>query len=323
MKRKNLRVLFYACGLLLIVVGVFLFYSMEVALEQNDLIESAEASNNFAGGSNVDSGSLLSTKANKEMAGVDTVEVSGCVEQYTISQLSEKSTLVVYGEVTYIHEPILVKSAAGNVSVHTDVDITPEQVFRGEAEETITLRLPGGLIEREYVEYLDAPELQLHQSYLFFLYRSDKGNGVYTRGGQYYLTGMSQGVFLPDSQKFSAELKFLNCYMDTLSVVKQQNVESLDEILAEDAIFSAEELTAMYEVLNKSVPVDENKSYREAQENIRSNLENGVITREAYEEDMANLEQYAEEITPEEAEEIARQNEAEKEKLRQLLSQEE
>ena len=284
MKRKSRRILLSVCGVLFVLAGIFLLADLNKPAGQDISTES-------------EGGSLLSTKEGITRSDGH-VEVNFLADRYTAEERAEQTTLVVYGEVVYIHQPVVVLSADGRMGVVTDVDIIPEKVYRGECGEEITLRLSGGVLEGKMFDGQLSPELLLHEKYLFFLYRSDKGMGVYAKGEQYYLAGPEQGVFVPDEEGTA----FVNFWNES---------------------FTAEELTALFERVNETIPVDENKRYREAQENIRGNLENGVITREAYEEDMANLERYAEEITPEEAEEIARQNEAEKEKLRQMLSQEE
>lgn len=137
--------------------------------------------------------SLTRTKPDFLDEDVKVITTHGTTMTRTISELAERSTLVLMGEVAEIHEPIVIKSAQGARSVHTDVEIAVSEIFRGKAEDSITLRLPGGLLGDEYYTNTDVPNLNLHENYVFFLYRSNKGCGVYTNGGQYYLTGVGQG----------------------------------------------------------------------------------------------------------------------------------
>ena len=261
-------------------------------------------------------GSLCSTKADRLPEGTETVLMNGPVEPYDMEALSEKSTLVVCGTVSFIREPILVKSSEGAVSVHTDVEILPEQIFRGEAEEKIVLRLPGGLFDGKYYDYPDAPELRLNEKYLFFLFRSAKGFGIYTKGGQYYLRGLSQGVFHLTSNE--TESLFVN---STAQLQKGAGIsEDLQATPAGEAVFTAEKLKLFCDTLNRTHPYDETDVAEERLKIYEENWRGGVITRKAYEKDVADQDNYAVEITLEELKESERQATSEKNELRRHLS---
>lgn len=265
----------------------------------------------------IPAGSLCSTKADRLPEGTETVLMNGLVEPYDMEALSEKSTLVVCGTVSFIREPILVKSSEGAVSVHTDVEILPEQIFRGEAEEKIVLRLPGGLFDRKYYDYPDAPELRLNEKYLFFLFRSAKGFGIYTEGGQYYLRGLSQGVFHLASNE--TESLFVN---STAQLQKGARIsEDLQATPAGKAVFTAEKMKLFCDALNRTHPYDETDVAEERLKTYEENWRGGVITRKAYEKDVADQDNYAVEITLEELKESERQAEAEKNELRRHLSE--
>ncbi len=271
----------------------------------------------------VPAGFLRSTKEGKTSSG--SALSCGLVQQYSISQLSEESTLVVYGRVSYIHESVLVKRADGEVVPYTDVEIEAEEVFRGEAEEKVMLRLPGGMKNGEYVEAAGTPELLLGQSYLFFLYRSEKGLGVYAEGDQYYLTtGTGQGLFVPvireASDPASESPVFQSCKAP--EGMEREPEAFLEDTLAQNAVFSAGELKELCAECNENHPVDENRLYGETLEAYDANLESGFFSQEEYDRLLSLLDTYAEEITPEEAEEWEAENEAKKEELRKRLEEE-
>lgn len=265
----------------------------------------------------VPAGSLCSTKTDRLPEGSQTVLMNGLVEPYDMETLSEKSTLVVCGTVSYIHAPILVKSSEGAVSVHTDVEILPEQVFRGDASEKIVLRLPGGLFDGKYYDYSDVPELRLNEKYLFFLFRSAKGFGIYTEGGQYYLRGLSQGVFHLASNE--TESLFVN---SAAQLQKGAGIsEDLQAAPAGEAVFTAEKLKLFCDMLNRTHPYDETDVAEERLKTYEENWRGGVITRKAYEKDVADQDNYAVELTLDEWKELKRNSEAEKNELRRHLSE--
>lgn len=260
----------------------------------------------------VPAGSLLSTKAYDLPEDTELVVTNGIVAAGTMEELTKRSTLVVSGTVSYIHEPVYVKSSEGAISIDTDVDIVPEQVFRGEAEEKITIRIPGGYIDGTYYEHPSVPELLLNQKYLFFLYRSSKGLGIYTDGGQYYLRGMSGGVFVPNSNKTDA--LFVNS--TAVPAKKAKESENLTETLANDGVFSQETLTTLCDRLNRESPYDETDVAEEALKAYEGNWKGGVITKAGYEELLSTVDAFATEITEEEAKAPDPKVEAEKARLR-------
>lgn len=277
------------------------------------LLQGRAAEDGIFASSTASSTGCRSTKVRELPKGTDTVVMSGITEQYSLETLSEQSTLVLYGTVSSIQEPILVKSAFGAVSVYTDVEITPKEIYRGEAKEKVTLRLPGGLMNGEYYDYPDIPELEINGDYLFYLYHSSKGCGVYTKGDEYYLTGMGQSVFFPT--KAAENLLFYNnarSSKEKATKVTDQPMKSA----ASDAVLSQSKLEALYLDFNQSHPVDEEYFAKESQEAYEANLKSGFMTQEEYETYIAAIDQYATEITVEELRELEQENEAQKEELR-------
>lgn len=260
----------------------------------------------------VPAGSLLSTKVYDLPEDTKLVVTNGIVAAGTMEEMIKRSTLVVSGTVSYIHEPVYVESAQGALFIDTDVDIVPEQVFRGEAEEKITIRIPGGYIDGTYYEHPSVPELLLNQKYLFFLYRSSKGLGIYTDGGQYYLRGLSGGVFVPNSDK--KEALFANSA--AVPAKKAKESENLTETLATDGVFSQETLTTLCDRLNRESPYDETDVAEETMKAYEGNWKGGVITKAGKVDLLTFAESFAHEITEEEAKAPDPKAEAEKARLR-------
>lgn len=90
-----------------------------------------------------------------------------------------------------------------------------------------------------------------------------------------------------------------------------------------EAVLPLNTLEKVYPEFNKSYPVKESRIYQETLEAYKANLESGFLSQEEYEYYLSVIDVYAEEITPEEAEEIAAKNETQKEELRKQLAEEE
>lgn len=272
-----------------------------------------------------------STKLSTLPEGTITSTVSGVVESYDFSRLSSRSSLIVYGRVSKIHDAILLQDSYGAVSIHTDVEIVPETVLRGTADNTVTLRLPGGLAAGQYKEYSEAPELFLDSRYLFFLYQPGMGSGVNEKGDYYYLTGMYQGVFseAPDRiQKLTAaslkresgDVILCNSARGS-SLQSPQAICGIDkEISSVEAVLSLKTLEELFPSFNRENPIDKDIFRREAEDAYETNLENGIISQAEYEELLSQLDQYAKQVTPEQALTLQQETESEKDRLRGLVS---
>lgn len=262
----------------------------------------------------VSSDSLLSTKAEPTGNSVTMVSVSSAVQEYSLQSLSEFSSLIAYGKVTYIGKSFLLQNAYGGTSSYMDVEIKPEHVFRGTADETFTLRVSGGLAGNSYTNYEEEPELKLGESYLFYLYKPGYGGGVNGPGDYYYLVGLSQGVYVPvlgDKTNGSEnDIMFVNCENAEEASASQRavqnlsSVNSMEELLNKDLspLNTALSLSGMekaYPAFNKRFPVDEGRYRREVTEAWESNLKQGTITQEEYDSYFANLDVYADEVTEE------------------------
>lgn len=279
-------------------------------------------------------GVKTSTKEKNLPENVSVTTASGILAPYDFAKLSSHSALIVYGRVSKIHDSILLKDSYGGVSTHTDVEIEPQQVFRGEAEDKITLRLSGGLVDGRYTEYPEQPELLLDGEYLFFLRQPDCGAGVYAKGDYYYLTGVSQGVFCAvEKQEEKAAAAWKDgeddlIFVNSRSSLPVRQLKGMDEaqdiaswqVPASEAVLSLHTLERLYPAFNKEHPVGETGERQESLEAYQGNLENGMITQEEYDELVASLDEYAEEITPEQAEELEKENQAEKDRLKELVN---
>lgn len=265
----------------------------------------------------VPEGSLRSVKSYEVPENASTQQMQGIIVTHGMTSLCKESTLVVSGTVSYIHEPILVRNYLGAVSAHIDVEVSVNRVYRGEADgETIVLRLPGGPYRNYNYVYRDVPDLTFGQEYLFFLYRSAKGFGTYTKGGQYYLRGMSEGVFLP-YENDGGTVRFQNCAAEEHRPRAPEPVESFRTAQAWEAEFSEEELEDFCNELNRTCPFDEYKFAEQRLETYKSNWKNGVFNKAGYEENLASVDKYAVEITEEELRELEEESAAEKEYVRE------
>ncbi len=282
--------------------------------------------------------SLLSTKMESLPDDTEIITAEGVSVEENLFEVSERSSLILYGRVSHISEPILLRTVYDSVSVHTDVEITPEKVFRGEADKTVTVRLSGGLVGKEYIEYQDEPELCLGKEYLLFLQQPDRGYGVNGPGEYYILTSLWRSVFaaLPESQQKIAALSapqekqsdvFLANSSKALPTENFVIVDQWEDIVkglsVSEAVLPLNTLEKVYPEFNKSYPVKEGRIYQETLEAYKANLESGFLSQEEYEYYLSVIDVYAEEITPEEAEEIAAKNETQKEELRKQLAEEE
>lgn len=282
--------------------------------------------------------SLLSTKMESLPPDTELITAEGVSVEENLFEISENSSLILYGKVSYIHEPVLLKTVYDSVSVYTDVEIMPEKVFRGEADKAVTVRLSGGLVGKEYIEYQDEPELCLGKEYLLFLQKPDRGYGINGSGEYYTLTSLWRSAFaaLPQSlqktvavsaSKEEQQEVFLANSSETLSAQDFEIVNELEDIVkgisVSRAVFSLNALEKMYPEFNKSYPVKEDRVYQETMEAYEANLANGFISQEEYDYYLSVIDTYAEEITLEEAKELEAENEAKKDELRKSLAEEE
>lgn len=275
-----------------------------------------------------------STKEKNLPENVSVTTASEILVSYDFAKLSSRSALIVYGRVSKIHDSILLKDSYGGVSTHTDVDIEPQQVFRGEEEDKITLRMSGGLVDGRYTEYLEQPELLLDGEYLFFLWQPDCGAGVYAEGDYYYLIGASQGLFCAVEKQEEKEASAWKSGEDDLIFVNSigslpiRQLKGMDEtqdiaswqVPASEAVLSLHTLERLYPAFNKEHPVGETGERQESLEAYQGNLESGFITQEEYDKFISSLDEYAQEITPEQAEELEKGNQAEKDRLKERMN---
>ncbi|MDR1156788.1 MAG: hypothetical protein LBK75_00555 [Oscillospiraceae bacterium] len=199
----------------------------------------------------------------KDIVG-DVRHFQGLLAEKNTDDLFEQSSLVVVGVVTGISEGFQVRSPSGSTANFTDYYISVSDAIRGATdEEIITVRVQGGTAGGYTEIYEPNVIFEAGDEYLLFLYKPGRGGAFNTEGDYYYILGLSQGVFSSnDSSQF---------------------VSQSGAILEQETLVSR--------AMEK--PVDEEYFRNEFINNQESNLENGFITLEEYNEMMENLDIYA------------------------------
>lgn len=180
----------------------------------------------------------------------------------SVDDLFRESTLVALGTLSgEPHSFYIQPVGAGRNGIYTDCTFTLQSVLVGEEENpTITVRLRGGTVGNDTHIVEDTPVFKPDQQYLLFLYQPGIGGSYYTEGDYYYVVGMKQGVFVKRAD---------GSYISGTWVVLREN-----------------ELVAPADL----EPADPRKRYLETLESI---YEHGIITKEGYEDELAQLDQYA------------------------------
>lgn len=274
----------------------------------------------------------VSNKLSVLPEGTRTAYHSGVMEACDFSELSSRSSLIVYGTVTEISSPIILKDFFGGVSVYTDLTVEPETVLRGSADGPIVIRLPGGLSNGVYEDYAEIPELFLDKAYLLYLYQPGMGNGLYEKGDFYYLTKMCNGAFSVASRsekrkvnssgfaKDEDDVLFVNSLTEPDSYTAVTSLEQMKDVQPRNAALSLRTLTELYPRFNKENPIDPDLYRSEITDAYQSNLATGFISQEEYDKLMASLDEYAAPITEEEQEALAQAESAEKQALLNRIS---
>lgn len=260
------------------------------------------------------------TQVSKQIDTPDNTEVAYTVVSkypvsYSMDELIEESTLVIQGTVTSISEPFLIRGI-GDIGdlPFTDYTITINQALRGENDNTSVIVRTEGDPADPTVIYEDDPTLELGNEYLLFLKKSDMGGSFNTEGDYYYIIGLKQGVYekLQDVEALSTyskkvELKnhdyFINQEIlaeeEPNKLVKQiETLQKSNEFQQENGVTEGlvdiRALENFIETAESQYPVDTDFSRKEAESNLKINLENEIISQEEYDELIKNLDVYAE-----------------------------
>lgn len=262
---------------------------------------------------------INSTKKTDLPLETNVLSYSGSIVGYSIPEMMERSSLIVYGEVAEIFETIAIEDVNGGIVLMTEMTITPIETFRGDTQNTITVRLLGGHIGNRYDEYAEVPEFQRNDHWLLFLYQPNVGGSQNTEGDYYYLSGLYQGAFKEikeyenDEETFEAEnIKFVNAMQliqndenEQKAIKATQEFETtLEKLMPIDTMFSIAELREELPAFNEEKPIDPDIVRKEALDAYKSNLNNEMCTQEEYDLWVSQLDQYAEIISEERFEEL-------------------
>lgn len=188
---------------------------------------------------------------------------SGVRPKWTLHDTFAKSNLVAVCTITGEEESFYIQQSSGRKLIYSQKTAVVERVILGEAPEIITIRQPGGTVGLRTEVYESQPTLRVGTTYLLFLVKPDAGRGVYTKGDYYMIVSGRNGSYEQMPQGHFASTRGVK-------------LTESDLVVPEDVA--------------KAQPY----SMREARlETLRSNLENGSITQEGYEQAVAELDYYA------------------------------
>ena len=205
-----------------------------------------------------------------------TQRVSGIIEEMDMDELTEKSNLIIHGTVEGPGQGLQIQAVGGGITNYTDYTVHVEETFAGDSQESVTVRVKGGIAGNLEVICDYAPDLEEGKEYLLFLLKPDQGGGYNTEGDYYYVTGSFQGVYELEGTK-----------NEPATAMKAKPQGSGEEKVVAQLASDIQEFRAQ-------LPEDYEYSVREeGMKNLQANLESGFISQEEYEQMLAEREQYA------------------------------
>lgn len=202
--------------------------------------------------------------------------VTGTVSEKKLDDLVRESNLIIHGTVEGPGQGLQIQAVGGGITNYTDYTVHVEETFAGDTQESVTVRVKGGIAGNLEVICDYAPDLEEGKEYLLFLLKPDQGGGYNTEGDYYYVTGSFQGVY---------ELEGTKDEPATAMKAKPQSGGE-EKVVAQ--------LASDIQELRAQLPEDYEYSVREeGMKNLQANLESGFISQEEYEQMLAEREQYA------------------------------
>lgn len=249
--------------------------------------------------------------ASSEMP-VKTSYSSSIIEGKTLNDLMQTSTLILVGKVEAEPQAFRIEAVGGGVKNFQDYTIIPIQVLRGNGEvgQSVTVRQEGGRVGNENLISDAASNLEVGKEYLMFLYQLGTGSGFNTQGDYYYINGFYQGVFEKMEQTAllsegvseadtPSETYFVNERFQPENAVMFMDAEGyIENGPTSGVVLPLGEFTEVMEVFNEEVPVDPDYFRNTTLENLRGNLDNGFISQEEYDRFVAELDEYARILRP-------------------------
>lgn len=240
------------------------------------------------GNQTTDKTASVTATSNKEHTSVTTQNISGTVAGLTQDDLIERSCLVAIGTVANSESFQIQPANGANPSVFTDYTVKVSDIIRGEAEaDSIIVRVQGGKTETLATVADEEAKLEDKKTYLLFLYKPERGGDYNTEGDYYYVTGAFQGAYEIDTDvPISMNTSFLadTEVSDDIQCVNSKDTET--EWSLNDAVENVQEI-------NDEHPADVNYMRDQAHENMRANVESGMMTEEEYNQAIAAEQEYA------------------------------
>ena len=187
---------------------------------------------------------------------------SGITVPWTLDRLYANSNLVAVCTITGESESFYIQGNT-ETKIYSQQTAIIDRVILGEdTGEPIMIRQPGGTVGQKTEEY-DQPTLRVGKQYLLFLVKPDVGLGRYTEGDYYLIRGGRSGSYEKMEQGHFASTRGVKLYESDLVVPE-------DVAAAQPYSMREDYLTV-----------------------LQSNLGNGMLTQERYEEAIAKLDEYA------------------------------
>ena len=203
-----------------------------------------------------------------------TATLSQSSNHYEYNELIENSCLIVRGKVIGSSDPICITpTGGGDDSLFTDHYLEITHILRGEASvgAVVNVRTQGGETHALKVVCEFSPTIQQGDEVVAFLYRHNVGGGYTTDEDYYRITGTDQGWYILDTSAENEIFKSTIGYPDL----------NWSEISVDIPIYSNEH------------PINYNWMRDRAIASIQRDLDNGNLTQQEYEQEMANLDIYA------------------------------
>lgn len=193
-------------------------------------------------------------------------EIHNIYPELSKQKITENSGTIVKAKFNNYTDPFKIKPAnGGDSSIFRDAIFTVEKSYKGnlQKKDKVNVRIQGGdLIDHENkaiysVNLDDDLNFDENSNYLLFLNKQEKGGHYNTKGDYYYIFGNSQGVI---------------------------NLSNSSRTLEDDSNLDSE-INALID--NSKEPVSED-------EEMKNNLEKGLITQEEYDSWLKSRDDYAE-----------------------------
>ncbi len=149
---------------------------------------------------------------------------SALVEQLTLDELTAKADSILVGEVTDI---TYYQEGEGNI--YTLVTLSMDQTIKGETQEEVVIKLPGGEVGRLRLWVSDTPSFKLGEKAVVFLEKEENTFDV---------CGWYQGKFSVDDdrmvgtdQSLTSFIAAIDQSMETEGVIHKISIEPASEVL--------------------------------------------------------------------------------------------